>query len=126
MAGHGWLLLATAGGEEAEQQERDRAEDQDIHELDTLEAVAHEHGSEQATGGQTGQRAEPAGSTARGGGRLTTCLIRRGLGLLGRLASLVARRRAEALAAAEALGVGVEREGQADTQRHENAKHTLH
>ena len=126
MAGHGRLLLATAGGEEAEQQERDQAEDQDIHELDALEAVAHEHRGEQATGGQTGQRAEPARGTAGGSGRLTASLIRCGLGLLGRLAGLVAGRRAEALAAAETLGVGVEREGQADTQRHEDAKHTLH
>jgi len=60
VTGHGWLLLAASGGEEAEEQEGDQAEDQDIHELDALEAVAHEHRGEQAAGDQTGQRAEPA------------------------------------------------------------------
>ena len=81
MAGHGGLLLATAGGEEAEQQERDQAEDQDIHELDAFEAIAHEHRGEQAAGGQTGQRTEPARGAA-GSGCLTASLIRCGLGLL--------------------------------------------
>ena len=127
VSGHGrLLLLATAGGKEAEQQEGDTAEDQDIHELETFEAITHEHRGEQSTGCEAGQWAEPARGTAGGCWRLAACLSRGGLGLLGRLASLMAGRRAKALAAAETLGVGIEAEGQADTQRHENAEHTLH
>ncbi len=126
--GHGRLLLASARGEQAEDDEGDQAEDQDIHELDALEAIAHEHRGQQATGGQAGQRAEPARSTACGSGLLTSGLLGGGIVALLRrcLASLVAGCRAEALAAAEALGVGIDAEGQTDTQRHENAKHTLH
>src|SRR5690606_16254827 len=93
-----------------------------------LEAIAHEHRGQQATGGQAGQRAEPARSTACGSGLLTSGLLGGGIVALLRccLASLVAGCRAEALAAAETLGMGVERDSQAEAQRHEEAKHSFH
>ena len=54
------LLLATASGDEAEDHKRNDRHDQDVEDLHALEAVAHEHGSQQAAGSDTGQRAKPA------------------------------------------------------------------
>ena len=121
------LLLSTTGGEEAEDQEGDQAEDQEVHDLQAFEAITHEHRGEQATGGQAGQRAEPA-RCAAGGSGLTTCGGRGGCRLRLRrgLASLVARRGTEGLAAAKALGVGFEAEGQRQAQDHGDTEETLH
>jgi len=124
--GHLRLLLATACGDEAEHQEGDQGDDQEVHDLEALEAITHEHGRQQATGGEAGEWAQPARSTA-GGGRSTARSGRRG-GRRGwrSLASLVDRRGARALAAAEALGVGVQAQRQADAERQCDAKKTLH
>lgn len=129
---HVLLLLATTSGDETEDQEGDDRHDQDVEDLHALEAAAHEHGSQQATGRDAGQRAEPARSTAGLGGSASgtrrarsgssaACSRRR-----SHLAGLVSRRSAGALAATKALGVGVEAHRQADAQRHGDAKKTFH
>lgn len=124
--GHLRLLLAAARGDEAEHQESNERDDQEVHDLEALEAVTHEHGRQQATGGEAGQWTQPARSTA-GGGRCAAWSGRRGCrrGWRG-LAGLVDRRGARALAAAEALGVGVQAQRQADAERQCDAKKTLH
>ena len=124
---HLWLLASATSGEETEQQEGDQAEDQHVHDLQAFETITHEHRGQQATGGQTGQRAEPARSAAGGSGRLlaTGCLgsrLRRRRGLAG----LVAGRGAEGFATAKTLGVGFEAEGQCQAQHHGDTEETLH
>ena len=133
----GWsqvlLLLAATGGDKAEDHKGDDRQDQDVEDLHALEAAAHEHGREQATGGDTGQRAQPARSTAglgRGAGS-TGCACGRGCTARGaggwsHLAGLVSRCRTGTFAATEAFGVGVEAHRQADAQRHGDAKKTFH
>jgi len=122
----------TTRGDEAKDQEGNDCHDQDVEDLHALEAVAHEHGSEQATGCDTGQRAQPARSTASlGSGACSTgcaCGGRStaGTGGWGHLARLVSRCRAHAFAATKALGVGVDAHRQADAQRHGDAKKTFH
>src|SRR5690606_7817173 len=115
------------GGEEAEDQEGDQAEDQKVHDLQLFETVAHEHRGQQAAGGQTGQRAEPARGTAGGSGRLLTtgsrCAL---LSRRGGLAGLVAGSGAEGFATAKTLGVGFEAEGQRQAQNHGDTEETLH
>ena len=51
------LLLAATGGNEAEDQKGDDGHDQDVEDLHALEAVAHEHGRQQAAGSEASQRA---------------------------------------------------------------------
>ncbi len=127
------LLLAATGGDKAEDHKGDDGHDQDVEDLHALEAAAHEHGSEQATGSDTGQRAQPARSTAGLGssacGTGCTCSGSRSAHAAsgwGHLAGLVARRCAGAFTATEAFGVGVEAHRQADAQRHGDAKKTFH
>ncbi|MNN29070.1 hypothetical protein D3C81_1426590 [compost metagenome] len=128
------LLLATTSGDETEDQERDDRHDQDVEDLHALEAVAHEHGSQQATGRDTGQRAEPARSTASLGSSASgtgSTSGRRSAAHAWRrrshLAGLVSRRSACAFATTEALGgIDVETHRQADAQRHGDAKKTFH
>src|SRR5690606_27956663 len=120
----GWrqvlLLLATTSGDETEDQEGDDRHDQDVEDLHALEAAAHEHGGQQATGSDAGQRAEPArrtagfGSGASGTGRAGSGSSATGSRRRSHLAGLVSRRSAGALAATKALGVGVEAHRQAD------------
>ncbi|MNN11433.1 hypothetical protein D3C81_1243910 [compost metagenome] len=87
--GHLWLLLAATGGDEAEHQEGDQRDDQDVEDLHAIEAIAHEHRGQQATGGDTGQRAEPF-RCAAGGCRCATWRGWRGTrGGRGSLAGLV-------------------------------------
>ncbi|MNO71616.1 hypothetical protein D3C76_625340 [compost metagenome] len=128
------LLLATTGGDKAEDQECNDSHDQDVEDLHALEAVAHEHGGQQAAGSDTGQRAEPArsatglGSGASGTGSTSG---RRSAAHAWRrrshLAGLVSRRSACAFATTEALGgIDVETHRQADAQRHGDAKKTFH
>jgi hypothetical protein len=71
-------LLATTGGDKAEDQEGDDRHDQDVEDLHALEAAAHEHGRQQATGSEAGQRAKPARSTAGLGGGACSTGSRRG------------------------------------------------
>ncbi|MCY1180309.1 hypothetical protein D9M73_207410 [compost metagenome] len=87
--GHLWLLLAATSGNEAEHQEGDQRHDQDVEDLHAIEAIAHEHRGQQATGGDTGQRAEPF-RCAAGGCRCATWNGWRGTrGGRGSLAGLV-------------------------------------
>ena len=57
---HVSLLLASTRGNEAEDHKGDDRHDQDVEELHTLEAAAHEHGGQQAASREASQRAEPA------------------------------------------------------------------
>src|SRR5690606_19986823 len=107
LALHGGCAAAT---EQLEQHKGDQAENQDVEQLQTLESVTEQHGGQQTTGSDTGQRAEPAAG-ARGGSGVLLLVTRVGLLLLrglplSRLA-LVHRGSAETLAAAHATGLGI-------------------
>src|SRR5690554_242487 len=109
-----------AAGEQLEQHEGQQAEDQDVEQLQALEAVTEQHGCQQTAGGDTGQRTQPAAGPGSGG-RIRLLVARRGLLLrsllaLGRLA-LVHGGGAEALAATQATGFGIG-DGQTDHEEY--------
>ena len=90
-AASGLHLRLRAATEQLEQDKDNQAQQQDVEQLDPLKTVAKQHGSQQTTGGDTGQRTQPAAGAGVGRSArllLAWCrlLITRGLLALGRLA----------------------------------------